>query len=129
MKKFYHTLAIMAVAIVTLFTTQTAKAQTILDEDEPQLTDISTIEIVNPNGSITRLRCDLDYLWNNVLTSAKYKDIILDIIAKDGKASYTDVYYAFLNAGLKEDTSWYLSEIYKLRPHYFDPFYHILINK
>ena len=56
MKKYYHTLAIAAVAAVSLFSAQSAKAkllraipeaavgQDILDEDEPELTSSDPIE-------------------------------------------------------------------------------------
>lgn len=118
MKKLYNTLAIIALATVAMFTAQTAKAQTVLDNnDDPELKEKVTFTKVYPNGSSTSVTFDFEALYNQVLVNPKYTATIREIREQGDKATPLDVYNAFMKAGLDEETSWIVSELYKMYPN------------
>ncbi len=113
MKKFYNTLVIMAIAIVTMFSAQTAHAQSILDEDdEPELTTYTTIS----NGTRS-VKTDFEAMFNKLI-SPQLSGLVKKL-AKTDNLTERAVCQAFLDAGAEDEDAAFISYTWSVRHDIF----------
>lgn len=113
MKKLHNTLAIMAIAIIALFTAQTASAQTVLDDDEPELTSYTTIG----NGAGKIVKTDFEAMFNKLI-QPQYRELVKKLSMADDLKERT-VCQAFLDAGAEDEDAAFISYTWDVRHDIF----------